>query len=98
MLVAEGVQIFPCSRGSRFALPLDEHLTHPTGQSSAHNAFRLWLHGTMVNDRQRRWCSWWLAHPLLEEADVEDIMKLGAWRKSEADGPKKRGCSFPLGA
>jgi hypothetical protein len=31
---------------------------------------------------QRRWCSWWLAHPLLEEADVEDIMKLGAWRKS----------------
>jgi len=61
-------------------------LTHSTGQSSAHNAFRLWLHSNIVNDRQRRWCSWRLAHPLLEEADVEDIMKLGAWRKSEEDG------------
>ena len=56
------------------------------GQSSAHYAFWLWLHCTIVNDRQRRWCSWRLAHPLLEEADVEDIMKFGAWRKSEADG------------
>jgi hypothetical protein len=51
MLVAEGVQIFPCSRGSMFALPLDEHLTHPTGQSSMHSAFWLWLYCTIVNDR-----------------------------------------------
>jgi len=43
-----------------------------------HRVFRLRLHHTVVHSWERWQSSWRVAHPLLQEADVEDIMELGA--------------------
>jgi len=106
--VMKGVQVFPYSRCSRFTFPLDEHLVDPLGQASVHCEFRLRLHRTVVHGWERWQSIWWVAHPLLQEADVEDIMELGTRRSGEADshvvdelrdavGPEEAWLQLPFG-
>jgi hypothetical protein len=40
----------------------------------------------VVDGRQRRRSCWRVAHPFLQKANMENIMELGAWRKSESNG------------
>jgi hypothetical protein len=65
---------------------LDEHLSDATGQTSAHSAFWLRFDRTVVDGRQRRRSCWRVAHPFLQKANMENIMELGARRKSESNG------------
>jgi len=81
ILGGEGIEVFPCGGCYWFSLPTDEHLPNTASDASAHSTFRLGTDGSMMNSWQRWWRRGRRAHPFLEEADMEHVMKLGAWRQ-----------------
>jgi hypothetical protein len=48
--------------------------------------FRFWLRGAVVDDGERWWSVRRRALPLLQEPDVEDVMKSSSGRKCHPDG------------
>ena len=85
VLGGEGLDVFPCSRCSRLALPLDKDLAHTTRQSCLHGLLRLWNRCTMVDGGQRWWSIRRRPAELLEETDVEHIVQPSARRKGQTD-------------
>ena len=77
----EVVQILPCSRSRWFSLPFNEHLAHSPGQPSSSHPGRCRHHSTVQERRQQRWNGRRGTDKLLEDADVEHIMKASAGRK-----------------
>ena len=79
--IREALKIFPCGRRGRFSYPPEENLANPPGKTRAHGAFRLQHGGTVMHRRQRWRSSWRNAHELLQEADMEDVVKSCTWRQ-----------------
>jgi hypothetical protein len=101
----EAVSLLPSGRGRRLSLPADKKVADTVRHARTHHA--LWLEDdrAMVDWRQGRWCVRRSPFERLEQADVEDIVEAGPWRKFKLVGtglmivtilydPKNRGRSL----
>ena len=85
ILGAEWLDVLPSRRRRGLPFPLDQYLAHTTSQTCLYCTFRLRGNGSMMNMRQRRRSIRRRPLELLEEADVEHVVKTSPRRQGEVD-------------